>query len=706
MTGSYNPLLVFLSIAVACLASYTALDLTRRISTLGSAQYRRIWLAGGAFALGIGIWSMHFIGMLALSMPIPLGYDFSLTLISLVIAIAVSLLVLNTVTGTHLSATRLINSGILMGIGIAAMHYTGMAAMLMQPGISYIPWLLAASIVIAIVISMAALGIAFHLRSQVHSQAFLQRLTAAMVMGLAIVGMHYTGMAAAIFAPGSVCQAASGINDSWLEMTITGTTLAILTITLILSILDARLESATGKLANSLQKANELLQHQATHDALTDLPNRLLITARLQQAIRTSRRSGNHCAVLYLDLDGFKTVNDSLGHSMGDVLLKEVAQRIQAQLREVDMVARMGGDEFVILIEGMKEPNDISPTCQKLLSCMSAPFELSGLSFSVTASIGVTIFPRDGDSVHTLLANADAAMYQTKKSGRNSYRFFEPGMNTSAFRTLQIQGALREAIGSEQFSLHFQPKFSGSEQRLMGAEALLRWNHPKFGWVSPSEFIPIAESAGLIRQIGEWVLEAVCRQLCVWHEENREPVRIAINLSPQQFRQSDLVEDILNRITGYALTPSLFMFEITESVVMENARTNVSILQKFQSMGFEVAIDDFGTGYSSLSYLRQFQVQQLKVDMSFVQELDNGGDQAQAIVAAIIALAHALNMEVVAEGVETQRQLAILNELGCDQVQGYLLGRPVPAEQFAQLLTLHSESPAVARSLGLSFIGV
>jgi len=706
MTGSYNPLLVFLSIAVACLASYTALDLTRRISTLGSAQYRRIWLAGGAFALGTGIWSMHFIGMLALSMPIPLGYDFPLTLISLVIAIAVSLLVLYTVTGTHLSATRLINSGILMGIGIAAMHYTGMAAMLMQPGISYIPWLFAASIVIAIVISIAALGIAFHLRSQVHGQAFLQRLTAAMVMGLAIVGMHYTGMAAAVFAPGSVCQAASGMNDSWLAMTITGTTLAILTITLILSILDARLESATGKLANSLQKANELLQHQATHDALTDLPNRLLITARLQQAIRTSRRSGNHCAVLYLDLDGFKTVNDSLGHAMGDVLLKDVAQRIQAQLREVDMVARMGGDEFVILIEGMKEPNDISLTCQKLLSCMSAPFELSGLSFSVTASIGVTIFPRDGDSVHTLLANADAAMYETKKSGRNSYRFFEPGMNTSAFRTLQIQGALREAIDSEQFSLHFQPKFSGSEQRLMGAEALLRWNHPKFGWVSPSEFIPIAESAGLIRQIGEWVLEAVCRQLCVWHEENREPVRIAINLSPQQFRQPDLVEDILNRITGYALTPSLFMFEITESVVMENARTNVSILQKFQSMGFAVAIDDFGTGYSSLSYLRQFQVQQLKVDMSFVQELDNGGDQAQAIVAAIIALAHALNMEVVAEGVETQRQLTILNELGCDQVQGFLLGRPVPAEQFAQLLSPHSESIAGARSLGISCIGV
>ena len=686
MTGHYNALLVFLSIAVACLASYTALDLARRIGTLETTKYRRMWLGGGAVALGIGIWSMHFIGMLAFSMPISLGYNLPITLLSLVIAMAVSLLVLHTVTGSQLSISRLVASGLIMGVGIATMHYTGMAAMLMQPGITYIPWIFAASIAIAIVASIAALWIAFHLRRESRKFAMLSRLGAALVMGLAIAGMHYTGMAAAVFAPGSVCQAATDINDTWMAMGITGATLAVLTITLLLSILDVRMESVTGKLTYSLQEANEQLLYLATHDALTDLPNRRLFVDRLQHAIHASRRSNHHCGVLFLDLDGFKTANDSLGHAVGDDLLKEVTQRIQAQLRDEDMVSRMGGDEFVVLIEDIKEPNDLAMVCLKLLAHIGNPFEISGLSLSITSSIGIAVFPQDGDTVDMLLANADAAMYETKQGGRNSYRFFKPSMNVNSLRTLQIQVGLREAIGSEQLSLYFQPKFNGKDRRLVGAEVLLRWTHPEYGNISPAEFIPIAESSGLISQIGDWVLEAACRQLCIWQEENRTPIKIAINLSPQQFRQANLAEDILSLISGYGLAPSLFMFEITESVVMENAEANVATLKKFQDMGFEVAIDDFGTGYSSLSYLRQFQVQQLKVDMSFVQGLDSGGDQDQAIVAAIIALSHALNMEVVAEGVETQLQLAILNKLGCNQVQGYLLGKPVPSEQFSQLL--------------------
>ncbi len=692
MAGHYNPVLVLLSIAVACLASYTALDLARRIGTLETVKYRRIWLAGGAVALGIGIWSMHFIGMLALSMPISLGYSLPITLLSMIIAIAVSLLVLHTVTGSQLSTSRLVISGLIMGIGIAAMHYTGMAAMQMQPSITYIPWVFAASIAIAIAASIAALWIAFHLRRGSRRFEMLSRLGAALVMGLAITGMHYTGMAAAVFAPGSVCLAATDINHTWMAMGITGTTLAIMTITLILSILDARMESATGKLAYSLQEANEQLLYQATHDALTDLPNRRLFVDRLQHAIHAARRSHHHCGVLFLDLDGFKAVNDSLGHAVGDDLLKEVTQRIQAQLREEDMVARMGGDEFVILIEDVKEPNDLAMVCLKLLAHVGSPCEISDISLSVTSSIGIAVFPQDGDTVDMLLANADAAMYETKQSGRNSYRFFKPSMNVNSLRTLQIQAGLREAIGSEQLSLYFQPKFNGKDRRLVGAEVLLRWNHPEFGNISPAEFIPIAENSGLISEIGDWVLEAACRQLCIWREENRTPIKIAINLSPQQFRQANLAQDILNLISGYGLAPSLFMFEITESVVMENAEANVATLQKFQDMGFQIAIDDFGTGYSSLSYLRQFHVQQLKVDMSFVQGLDRGGDQDQAIVAAIIALSRALNMEVVAEGVETQRQLAILNDLGCNQVQGYLLGKPVPSEQFSQLLGAKRET--------------
>lgn len=684
MTGTYNSALVFLSIVVACFASYTALDLARRIGSLATARYRRFWLGGGAFALGVGIWSMHFIGMLAFAMPIPLGYDFLLTLLSLLIAIAVSLLVLHTVSGAHLSLGRLLVSGILMGMAIAMMHYTGMAAMRMEPGIHYIPWIFIASVLIAVVASFAALWIAFHLRRDGQRHPSLRQFAAAVVMGLAIAGMHYTGMAAAVFAPNSICLSAAGMSTHWVAAGVTGGALAILTITLLLSILDARMESATGKLAHSLQRANEKLMHQATHDALTDLPNRALLVDRIQHAIHAARRSSHQCAVLFLDLDGFKTVNDSLGHTKGDLLLQGVAQRIRSALRDEDMMARAGGDEFVVLIEDMRLSNEAASICQKIIAAMDRHFDLAGTSVRITVSIGVAIFPSDGETVQSLLANADAAMYEAKQSGKNGYRYFESSMNASASRTLQIQVALREAIGSQQLHLNFQPKLSNDGRRLLGAEALLRWTHPELGAIPPAEFIPIAESAGLITPIGQWVLEAVCRQLCIWQEEGRPPIPIAINLSPQQFRQPDLAEYIFHLISGYGLTPRAFMLEITETVAMENAEKNILILRKLHAMGFDVAIDDFGTGYSSLSYLRQFQAQQLKIDMTFIRGLEQGTGEGKAIVAAIIALGHALNMDVVAEGVETPAQFALLNQMGCDQVQGYLFGRPVRADDFAR----------------------
>ncbi len=700
LNGTYNSALVFLSIAVACFASYTALDLARRIGSLASARYRQVWLGGGAFALGIGIWSMHFIGMLAFSMPVPLGYDFLLTLLSLAIAIAVSLLVLQTVSGAQLSTWRLVISSIFMGAAIASMHYTGMAAMRMEPGIHYVPWIFIASILIAMVVSFAALWIAFNLRHDAQRYPALRQFAAAVVMGLAIAGMHYTGMAAAVFAPNSVCLSASGMSPQWVAAGVTGGALSILTITLLLSILDARMESATGKLAHSLQRANEKLMHQATHDALTDLPNRALLVDRVQHAIHAARRSDHPCALLFLDLDGFKTVNDSLGHAKGDLLLQSVARRLRSVLREEDMLARVGGDEFVILAEDLHRPDEVATICQKLIAAMDQHFDLTGISVRISVSVGVAVFPNDGETVHSLMANADAAMYEAKQGGKNAYRFFESSMNASALRTLQIQVALRDAIGSQQLSLHFQPKLSNDGRRLLGAEALLRWTHPELGSIPPAEFIPIAESAGLIMPIGQWVLEAACRQLCIWQEEGRPAIPIAINLSPQQFRQPDLAEYILSLISGYGLAPSALMLEITETVAMENAEKNTVILQKLQAMGFDVAIDDFGTGYSSLSYLRQFQAQQLKIDMTFIRGLEQDSGEGKAIVAAIIALGHALNMEVVAEGVETPAQFALLNQMGCDQVQGYLFGRPVRAEEFA----CHFEdvTPEIVHTLRLS----
>lgn len=699
MNGSYSYGLVFLSIVVAILASYTALDLARRIEASRSPRTRGYWLAGGAISMGVGIWSMHFIGMLAFSLPIPLGYDATVTGLSLAIAIAISAFALFIVSRESLSKLRLVLGGILMGIGIAAMHYTGMAAMFMQPGITYIPWLFAASIAIAMVAAMAALWIVFTLRRDGHSHVILRRLAAAVVMGFAIAGMHYTGMAAAQFAPGSICGAWSGQDHGWLWLAVTLLTLAILAVTLVLSVLDSRFESETGKLAASLQTANERLLHLATHDSLTNLPNRLLLTDRLQHAIHVASRSKRLLAVMYMDLDGFKTINDSLGHPTGDALLKAVAGRLSACMRKEDMIARLGGDEFVVLVEELGSAEEAAVICEKILDCMSGDFAIRDTTLRVTTSIGVAVYPTDGETVDAMLKNADAAMYEAKQGGRNGYRYFEAGMNVSAMRTLRIQEDLRRALRNGQLSLHYQPKFRGSDQCLIGAEALLRWEHPELGFIGPSEFIPVAERSGLILEIGEWVLRRACAQMREWLDAGLEPVRIAVNLSPQQLRQEALLDMLLSITSAYRVSPKFLMLEITETVAMGNAEVNVETIQRLQAHGFDVAIDDFGTGYSSLSYLQQFRVRQLKVDRFFVDGLDRSADEGQAIVSAIIALAHSLQMEVVAEGVETQSQLDKLKRLACDQIQGYLLGRPVPPDEFLAVLQAKTKAPC-ARQAG------
>lgn len=652
MIGTYSPGLVILSIIVAVLASYTALDLAQRINALVAVRQRHLWLIGGALAMGIGIWSMHFLGMLAFSLPIAVGYDFWLTLLSLGIAVVVSWFALYSVTRGSLSLTRLLAGGVLMGIGVCAMHYSGMMAMMIRPGISYTPWIVAASIVIAVVASIAALRIAFTLRGHGLQEALLRKVGAATIMGAAIAGMHYTAMAAANFSPDSV-SLASHVDNTWLAIIIACLSFGVLAIALILSILDARLETQTSRLALSLKEANNQLMHLATHDALTNLPNRLLLTDRIQHAMHSSRRGGRPFAVIYIDLDGFKTVNDSLGHPVGDALLKSVAKRIQGVLYGEDTLARVGGDEFVALVEGLNHADEAVNVCERIVSAMSAPLDADQTQLQVTTSIGIAIFPNDGDTDEALLQNADAAMYDVKRTSRNGYRYFEPTMNTNALRVLHIQTDLRKALERGELFLHFQPKFSALSHDLIGAEALIRWRHPELGLVGPSEFIPIAERSGLILDIGDWVLHEACRHIVRWNADGIHPVKIAVNLSPKQLRQRDVAEKISTIVRTYGLDPSVLMLEITETAAMEDAEANVVTVHELQRIGFDVAIDDFGTGYSSLSYLQQFRVRQLKVDRFFVDGLDKSGNEGPAIVSAIVALAHALDMEVVAEGVET-----------------------------------------------------
>ncbi|CAG4926637.1 putative bifunctional diguanylate cyclase/phosphodiesterase [Paraburkholderia gardini] len=682
MHSTYNIWLVVLSLIVATLASYTALDLAGRITLLGRTTARHAWLAGGAAAMGVGIWSMHFIGMLAFSLPIPLGYDLRTTGYSLAIGILVSWFALFIVTRDVLKPSRLVAAGILMGLGIAGMHYTGMAAMQMQPGIHYDPELLGASIAIAMIAATAALWIAHALRDSQQRFVIAKRVGAAFVMGLAITGMHYTGIAAADFPAGAICGAARGINSEWLATSVTLFSFAILIVTLMMSRFDARTTLLTG----SVSRLNGQIVHMAAFDALTDLPNRLALTGRIAAAIETSRRNGNLFAILFMDLDGFKTINDSLGHSVGDEVLKAFAQRLSSCVRDSDLVARLGGDEFVVLLEGLATSREAEEVAEGVLERMRKGAWSDGQPMQVTPSIGISLYPADGDTVDTLLKNADAAMYEAKRAGRGTYRFFEAGMNEAATRTLKIQGALHDALSSGHFSLHFQPKFRGDSGELAGAEALLRLNHPELGLLAPMEFIPIAERSGQIVHIGHWVVRETCRQIRRWMTEGLPAMRVAINLSPRQLMQPDLVSTVLEIVRAENVECHQIMFEITETVAMQDAPKTIEMIHAFQAHGFEISIDDFGTGYSSLAYLQRFRVKQLKIDRFFTNGLDADGHEGDAIVSAIIALAHSLEMDVVAEGVETPSQLAKLKTMMCDEIQGFLLGKPLTADAFGTLL--------------------
>jgi len=679
LSSTYNPVLVICSLLVAILASYTALNMAGRIST---AQGRSAWgwLAAGACAMGLGIWSMHFIGMLAFSLPIPLGYDPLITIVSLLIAIASSGFALWLVCRPTLPHLHLILGALLMGPAIAGMHYTGMAAMRMNPGIEYDPLLFALSVLIAIAASGAALWIAFQLRRNSRRTRLL-RVGAAIVMGFAVVGMHYTGMAAARFPEGSICGAAhGGMNTNWLAIVVIIVTLAVLMVALTVSVLDMRMESRIAVLATSLAKANKELTYLAQHDGLTKLPNRMLLEDRIAQAIARADRDNGGFALLFLDLDGFKTINDAFGHHVGDRLLIEVAHRIGKLVRREDTFARFGGDEFVVLA-AIQEPADAAAMANKIVQAIEEPFQLFERELRISTSIGIALYPANGVQLRDLITNADAAMYHAKALGRNGYSFFEPAMNANLHERMQLVQDLRQAVTRDEFVLHYQPKFSAPNGRITGAEALLRWMHPTRGLIAPDQFVPLAEKSGLIVPIGEWVLDEACRQMRLWRDAGHTDWTVAVNLSPVQFNHAGLIQSVCAALERHTLEPRHLTLEITETTAMRDVDSSLSILVKLHQMGVSISIDDFGTGYSSLLYLKRLPATELKIDRGFVRDLEQHGEDA-AIVSAIVALGQTLKLKVVAEGVETAEQKDFLTQLGCDSLQGYLLGRPVSADQF------------------------
>ncbi|SAL42543.1 response regulator receiver modulated diguanylate cyclase/phosphodiesterase [Caballeronia udeis] len=694
LAGEYNSLLVLFSLLVAILASYTGLDMAGRIATAhGRAGYW--WLAGGACAMGTGIWSMHFVGMLAFSLPIPLGYDPSFTALSLLIAIASSAFALWLVGQNELPVSRLVCGAVLMGAGVAAMHYTGMAAMRMTPGIQYVPALFALSIVIAILASAVALWIAFRLRRNSPLVRPI-RAGAAVVMGVAIVAMHYTGMAAAEFPIGSVCGAVqNGVSTGWMALVIIVVTLAILAIALVISVFDLRLETRTATLAMSLAEANQELTYLALHDSLTKLPNRVLLEDRLDRAAQDADREQGRFAVMFMDLDGFKAINDAYGHHVGDSLLVDVAERIRANVRTRDTIARVGGDEFVLLAD-VGEPADAATLAGKVLAAIREPFQMDGRELRVSTSIGIAMYPGDGLSPNDLLINADAAMYHAKALGRDSYCFFEASMNANVHEQLQLVQDLRAAVERHELVLQYQPKFAAPVGPVIGVEALVRWAHPTRGMIAPDEFIPLAEKTGLIVPIGEWVLDEACRQMSVWRNAGREDWTMAVNLSALQFRHISLIQTVRDTLERHALEPRCLLLEVTESTAMHDVDASLRILEELHDLGVRISIDDFGTGYSSLLYLKRLPASELKIDRGFIRELARDTEDA-AIVSAIVALGQTLNLIIVAEGVETLAQQEFLTRLGCDSLQGFLLGRPMSADHLMETISRDEAFPALAQ---------
>lgn len=433
------------------------------------------------------------------------------------------------------------------------------------------------------------------------------------------------------------------------------------------------------------KNAETKLRRLAHYDVLTDLPNRALFIERLKWALSQLGRNKKLLSLLFLDLDRFKIINDTLGHQAGDKLLVEVSRRMKKCVRETDTVARMGGDEFTVIMSNIANMDDAALCAQKIIDGLSLPFSLDNHEVFVTLSIGIAIAPSDGEDAETLIKNADTAMYHAKELGKENYQFYSEEMNLRTLERLELEAKLHRALEREEFLLHYQPRVDISTGSIVGAEALIRWQHPQFGMIHPKKFIPLAESTGLIIPIGEWVLKKACQQAQEWKLKGYPPVRIAVNLSSIQFKRADLQNVVERVLKETGIDPNYLELELTENVVMENVNSTIVTLNKLKNMGIMLTIDDFGTGYSSFSYLKKFPIDMLKIDLSFIRDIATNPDDV-AIVSSIIAMAHQLRLKVTAEGVEDEEQLSIIRAKKCDEVQGFYFGHPVSAEKFTEML--------------------
>ncbi len=677
---SWDPVLIAISYLVAFIASFVALDSAGKIP-LSSRKAALFWRIAGGVTLGIGIWSMHFIGMLSMQMPMMMSYDLWLTLASLGVAVIASATALNiAVAGKKLSPFRLIFATAILSAGVVSMHYIGMAALMLDGSIIWDRRIVGLSVVIAVVASGTALWLAFRLRDK-HKGVFINRILAAFVMGAAICAMHYTGMSAAQFQE-MAHTLPGGIGELGLSIWVSVTTLCLLGVMLIISLIDSH--RRTSRLTDNLHQLNRQLELQARFDALTGLANRHQMDLRMQDCLRSALLSKKPFAVIFLDVDHFKRVNDTWGHSVGDELLIAVAQRITARLTREMTLARLGGDAFILLVPECDDDR-LNALVTALLEDVRRPLSVCGHTLSTTISAGVSLYPQDGETLHELKLKADAALHRVKEEGRNGWAIYRAEMSTAIPAKPGFLQELSQALERDQFELWYQPTWHAGEKTIHGFEALLRWRHPEQGVVLPNLFIPSLEQTGLIIPVGNWAIEAACRQLHFWTEQDFSQWTLSLNLSPIQFEQPDIFQIVSSMLEKYSLSPSRLILEVTESTALKNLDRSIELLNAFNHAGIVVSIDDFGTGYSNLLMLSVLPAKELKIDRSFVTSmLEN--EKSYKLVETIISIARTMEMNVVAEGIETEEQQAVLTRLGCDYLQGYLFSRPLPAEQVPWLL--------------------
>ncbi len=677
---SWDPVLIGISFVVAFIASFIALDSAGKVA-ISNRRESTFWRLSGGATLGMGIWSMHFIGMLAMKMSMPINYHFSLTAFSFLIALISATLAINiAISGQTLSTRRLIVATSLLSTGVVTMHYVGMVAIVEHVAIRWQFSLILLSVVIAIIASGIGLWLAFHLRQNTR-RALINRLIAALVMALAIASMHYTGMGAATFTHFGH-TAHDGLSTLELSIWVCAVTLVILGIMLVISMVDSQLR--TSRLADNLHQLNCQLEHQVHFDALTGLANRTQIDVCLQTCLRHSKLHQQHFALVFIDLDRFKIVNDTWGHHIGDQLLISSTQRIYNCLEDTMTLARLGGDEFILLVPNSNR-EAISVLMTRIASAVKEPFTLFGHTIRVSLSAGSSLYPEHGSTLHELKVKADTAMYHVKQAGRNGWAIYTPEMEAIADTPPTFLQELSQALERNQFELWYQPKYTAGDRSLTGFEALLRWHHPQRGILLPAEFLPALEETGLIIPVGTWVLQQACSQLYQWKSQGHTEWTLAVNLSPAQFEQPDIVDIVCNALAQYQLSPAHLTLELTESTALKNLKRSVEVLNAFADLGITVSIDDFGTGYSNILMLKSLPARELKIDRIFVKDISENSKNTK-IVSTIIDIAHSMNMRVVAEGIETQEQETLLTQMGCGVLQGFLYAKPLPAHKIYDLI--------------------